>query len=83
VLTPATSIRTGRVESNLDAVGGTFVTQVHYIACPNPACNRLSVNLVYGRGQPYANSDYVNWLGSPRSLRLPSVDTQIRPPVDT
>lgn len=64
------NVRSGTVTSTMDSGDGHWVTQITYIACPNPACKLTTISLSFGNGSENAASGYVNWRGQRKFMRL-------------
>jgi len=71
IITTGQNTRTGSVATTFDSGDGTWVTQVQYVVCPNPACKLTTIHITYGNGSVQSSTGFVSWNGSSRqSLRL-------------
>lgn len=63
-------IATGTVTMAIKNKEGTMATHTRFIVCPNPECNRTTIDLTWGIGFRLPNNSSVRWNVSPSTLRL-------------
>jgi hypothetical protein len=69
VITYEANIRSGVVFSNMNSVDGSIGVEAQFVACPNPACTKVTLYLNYGKGE-LATVKAMRWFEPPQKRQL-------------